>query len=197
MNNISWVKPSGVSFGPPNTLTVDGSVLNGSSPVQTVWRDVTANGPWNTIATLSTPDGAGSWANTIPTSNYLNVSSPVFNYVGAGSAYCNETAYVNWIEPATVAGFGPAGSFVVQGNAAGAPAGTAVAFYWSDATAGTGWTQATAATPDASGTWYNYIPNAISWHQYNVYVVYDAFDTRNSQGACIYLGNGGTTWCPR
>jgi hypothetical protein len=207
MNNISWVKPSGVSFGPPNTLTVDGSVLNGNSPVQTVWRDVTANGPWNTIATFSTPDGAGSWANTIPTSNYchsyavyanyLNTSSPVFNYIGAGSAYCNEIAYVNWIEPASYAGFGPTGSLVVQGNATGAPAGTVVAFYWSDTTTGTSWNQATPATPDASGTWYNYIPNTISWHQYNVYVVYDASDTRNSQGACTYSANGGITWCPR
>lgn len=207
INNISWVKPSGVSFGPANTLTVDGSALNGNSPVQTIWRDVTVNGAWNTIATLSTPDGGGSWANTIPTSNYchsydvyanyLNVTSPTFHYVGVGSSYCSENAYVNWIEPPSLAGFGPAGSLVVQGNATGASAGTTVAFFWSDVTAGTGWTQASPAAPDASGTWYNYIPNVTSWHQYNVYVVYDAFDTRNGQGVCTYAANGGTTWCPR
>jgi hypothetical protein len=207
MNNISWVKPSGVSFGPANTLTVDGSALNGSSPVQTVWRDVTANGAWNTIAGQSTPDGGGSWASTIPASNYchsydvyanyLNVSSTTFHYVGVGSTYCSETAYANWIEPPSFAGFGPAGSLVVQGNATGAPAGTTVAFYWSDITAGTGWNQASPATPDASGTWYNYIPNVTYWHQYSVYVIYDAFDTRNGQGACTYSANGGTTWCPR
>lgn len=207
MNNISWVKPSGVSFGPANTLTVDGSALNGNSPVQTVWRDVTANGAWNTIATLSTPDGSGSWANTIPTSNYchsytvyanyLNVSSPTFTYTGVGTSYCSENAYVNWVEPRSVAGFGPTGSLVVQGSATGAPAGTTVAFFWSDITAGTAWNQASAATPDSSGTWYNYIPNANTSHQYSVYVVYDAFDTRNAQGLCTYTGNGGTTWCPR
>jgi hypothetical protein len=207
MNNISWVKPSGVSWGPANTLTVDGSVLNGPSPVQTVWRDVTVNAAWNTIAVLSTPDGGGGWANTIPTSNYchsydvyanyLNVSSPMFHYVGIGSPYCSETAYVNWIEPPSLAGFGPAGSLVVQGNATGAPAGTTVAFYWSDVTAGTGWNQTSSATPDASGNWYNYIPNVTSWHQYSVYAIYDAFDTRNAQGACTYSANGGTTWCPR
>ncbi|MGC2696180.1 MAG: chitobiase/beta-hexosaminidase C-terminal domain-containing protein [Candidatus Angelobacter sp.] len=207
VNNISWMKPSGVSFGPPNTLTVDGSALNGSSPVQTVWRDVTVNGPWNTIVTQSTPDGGGSWANTIPSSNYchsyavyanyLHVSSPIFNYVGVGSPYCSETAYVNWIEPPSMAGFGPAGSLVVQGNSTGAPAGTAVAFFWSDVTTGSGWIQAASSTPDASGTWYNYIPNVTYWHQYNVYVIYDAFDTRSGQGVCTYSANGGTTWCPR
>jgi hypothetical protein len=207
VNNISWVKPSGVSFGPPNTLTVDGSALNGSSPVQTVWRDVTVNGSWNTIATQSTPDGGGSWANTIASSNYchsyavyanyMNVSSPTLNYVGVGSPYCSETAYVNWIEPPSMAGFGPAGSLAVQGNATGAPSGTAVAFYWSDVTTGSGWTQATSSTPDASGIWYNYIPNVTYWHQYNVYVIYDAFDTRTGQGVCTYSANGGTTWCPR
>ncbi|HEY6348904.1 MAG TPA: chitobiase/beta-hexosaminidase C-terminal domain-containing protein [Candidatus Angelobacter sp.] len=207
VNNISWVKPSGVSFGPANTLTVDGSALNGPSPVQTVWRDVTLNGPWNTIAAQSTPDGGGSWANTIPTSNYchsyaiyanyLNVSSPTFTYVGVGSPYCNENAYVNWIEPPSMAGWGPAGSLMIQGNATGAPAGTVVAFFWSDVTAGTGWIQAASATPDASGTWYNTIPNVTYWHQYNVYVTYDAFDTRNAQGVCSYTANGGGTFCPR
>lgn len=207
VNNISWVKPSGVSFGPANTLTVDGSALNGPSPVQTVWRDVTLNGSWNTIAAQSTPDGGGSWANTIPTSNYchsydvyanyLNVASPTFHYVGIGSSYCSENAYVNWIEPPSLAGFGPAGSLVVQGNATGAPSGTTVAFYWSDLTTGSGWTQAASANPDSSGTWYNYIPNVVYWHQYNVYVTYDAFDTRNGQGVCTYSANGGTTWCPR
>lgn len=207
VNNISWVKPSGVSFGPANTLTVDGSALNGPSPVQTVWRDVTLNGAWNTIATQSTPDGGGSWANTIPTSNYchsydvyanyLNVASPTFHYVGIGSSYCSENAYVNWIEPPSMAGWGPAGSLMVQGNATGAPAGTVVAFFWSDVTAGTGWNQAASATPDASGTWYNSIPNVTYWHQYNVYVTYDAFDTRNAQGVCSYTGNGGGTFCPR
>lgn len=207
VNNISWVKPSGISFGPANTLTVDGSALNGPSPVQTVWRDVTLNGAWNTIATQSTPDGGGSWANTIPTSNYchsydvyanyLNVASPTFHYVGIGSSYCSENAYVNWIEPPSMAGWGPAGSLMVQGNATGAPAGTVVAFFWSDVTAGTGWNQAASATPDASGTWYNSIPNVTYWHQYNVYVTYDAFDTRNAQGVCSYTGNGGGTFCPR
>lgn len=203
----SWAKPSSASWGPPNTLTTGGTAFRGNGTVQLVWRDVTLNGAWNTVATQATPDGSGNWWNTVPSSNYchtftmyanyLGVSSDPFTYVGIGSAYCNETAYISWIQPQGSAGFGPPGSLVLAGNATGAPAGSGVVVWWSDITAGTGWNMGATTFPDASGFWTNSIPNVNYSHQYSVYVVYDAFSTQASQGVCTYAGNGSITYCPR
>src|SRR5947209_4422156 len=203
----SWAKPSSASWGPPNTLTTGGTAFRGNGTVQLVWRDVTLNGAWNTVATQATPDGSGNWWNTVPSSNYchtftmyanyLGVSSDPFTYVGVGSAYFNETAYISWIQPQGSAGFGPPGSLVLAGNATGAPAGSGVVVWWSDITAGSGWNMGASTFPDASGFWTSSIPNVIYSHQYSVYVVYDAFSTQASQGVCTYAGNGSITYCPR
>jgi len=205
--SVTWVQPSGVTYGPPNTLTVQGLAYRGTGTVQMVWRDDTVNGPWNTVTAQSTPDGNNIWANTIPSSNYCHsydvfarysgVTSSTFTYTGVTSGFCNETAFVSWIQPPWSAGFGPSGSLVVAGGSSGAPAGTTVTLWWSDITAGTAWTQGTTATPDANGTWYNYINNVNYAHQYSVYAVYDAYSTQTTQGPCTYPGNGSAMYCPR
>jgi hypothetical protein len=205
--DVSWVKPSSVSYGPANTLTVQGDALRGTGTVQMLWQDVTANGPWNTVAAQSTPVN-NIWANTIPTSNYCHTynvkavysgvtSSPPFTYVGVSSGYCNETGYIAWIQPQSTAGFGPPGSLAVAGNATGGPAGATVSLWWSDITAGGGWNQVSnAATPNSTGTWFGSIPNVNYSHQYSVYAVYDAFSTQATQSACTYQGNGSIIYCP-
>jgi hypothetical protein len=205
---VSWVKPSGASYGPANTLTVQGSVVSGTGTVQTVWRDLTTNGAWNTIAGQSAPDGNNNWSNTIPVSNfchtyaiyanYFGLTSPTFTYNGLSSGYCNENAWTSWIQPSYSAGFGPPGSLVVAGGSSGAPAGAAqVTLWWSDVTAGIGWNQGATVTPDGNGTWFNSIPNVNYSHQYSVYAVYDAYSTQPTQGPCTYPGDGSTTYCPR
>lgn len=203
--DVSWVKPSSASYGPANTLTVQGDALRGTGTVQMLWQDLTASGPWNTVAAQSTPS-SNIWANTIPSSNYCHsyavkaiysgVTSQPFTYVGVSSGYCNETAWVSWIQPPWDYP-GPAGSLVVAGGSSGAPAGTGVTLWWNDLTAGTGWKQGATVTPDSSGTWFNSIPNVNYSHQYSVYAVYDAYSTQTTQGPCTYPGNGGAMYCPR
>jgi hypothetical protein len=204
---VSWVKPSAASYGPANTLTVQGTAIRGTGTVQAQWRDDTAGGGWITIAAQSTPNAGNIWANTIPSSNYCHtydvqaiysgVTSATFTYNGVTSGYCSETGYVAWIQPQSSAGFGPPGSLAVAGNATGAPAGSTVSLWWSDLTAGTGWSHVSnAATPDANGTWFGSIPGVNYTHQYSVYATYDAFSTQSIQGACTYAGNGSIVYCP-
>ncbi|HEY6249830.1 MAG TPA: WSC domain-containing protein, partial [Candidatus Angelobacter sp.] len=147
---VSWVKPSGVSYGPPNTLTVQGSAIRGTGNVQVSWRDTTVsfpNGPWTQIATQSTPMADGTWANTIPSSNYCHsydvqavysgVTSSTFSYNGVTAGYCNETAWLSAIMPPWYYPT-PSGTLAVAGGSSGAQSGTGVTLWWSDVTGGTG-----------------------------------------------------------
>ncbi|HET6764044.1 MAG TPA: hypothetical protein VFH27_10230 [Longimicrobiaceae bacterium] len=200
---VAWVQPSGVSWGPPNTLTAAGLTTNGSGTVQLVWRDMTANGPWNTVPYQAPLAADGSWSNTIPTSNYCHnyqvyanysgATSPTQYYYGPSSQYCTEQVRMIWIQPASTAGFGPAGSLVVAGSATDAPAGTTVQMYWRDVTAGqTSWTaEPYTPTTDANGIWLNSIANANPLHRYAVYARYDV----RTSSTCTYAGTGSITWC--
>jgi hypothetical protein len=200
---VEWVQPSGVSWGPPNTLTAAGLTTNGSGTVQLVWRDMTANGPWNTVGYQAPLAADGSWSNTIPTGNYCHnyqvyanysgATSPTQYYYGPSSVYCTEQVKIIWIQPASTAGFGPAGSLVVAGSATGAPAGTTVQMYWRDVTAGQlSWTlEPYAATIDSNGIWLNSIANANPLHKYAVYGKYDV----RTSAICTYAGTNGPTNC--
>jgi hypothetical protein len=201
---VGWVQPSGVTWGPPNTLTAAGWGRNGGTGgVQMRWRDATTGSAWSTVAWQPVPVAAdATWSNTVPVSNYCHdyevtaayggYVSTVFRYRGLSSGHCNEQAQVTWIQPQAQAGFGPPGSLVVAGSASGAPAGTTVTMFWRDVTAGTGVTQAPYSAPvDAGGTWYNTIPNADYTHRYAVYVKYDV----KQSTTCTYQGTGGITWC--
>ena len=199
---VVWVQPAYASWGQPNTLTAAGNSGGGTGGVQMLWRDASVNGQWTAVAWQPTPAADGTWSNTIPSSNYCHdyqvqanysgTTSAVFTYHGLTAGYCPEAARVIWIQPQSSAGFGPAGSLVVAGQATGAPSGTGVTMWWRNVTAGGGWTQAPYVAPtDANGIWYNSIPNANYGQQYAVAVVYDVF---NSQ-ICTYAGTGSITWC--
>jgi hypothetical protein len=208
--SIAWIKPSNVTFGPPNTMTVAGYAQNGAATTELHWMDVTAShglGGYNVVSFQATPDASGVWYNTIPSSNtchwysvyavYSGVRSSSFDYTTAyaiSNGWCTEAARVIWIQPQTTAGFGPPGSLIVAGSASGAPSGTGVTLFWQDLTAGGGWNQVGyVSPPDGSNIWYNSFPANFS-HAYSVYIVYDAVSTDTSP--CTYAGNGSISWCP-
>jgi hypothetical protein len=194
---VAWVQPAYASWGAPDTLTVAGYSRNGSGGVQVVWRDVTTGGPWQAVSYQPLPNADGTWANTIPTSNYchdyevyVNYSgsaSNTFLYSGMGSGFCPESSRLSWIQPQATAGFGPQGSLVVAGSAGNGPAGsTTVKLYWRDASVSGAWNVINnAATLAADGTWSASIPNVNYSHFYEVYAKYDAYASR----ACLYTGS--------
>jgi hypothetical protein len=200
--SVAWVQPSGVTWGPPNTLTVAGYAGNGTGTVQMQWRDASINGAWTTVSYQAPLMSDGTWTNTIPVSNYCHdyqvkatysgVTSATFTYRGLTSGHCPEQARIIWIQPQTTAGFGTPGALVVAGEAKGAPAGTTVKMWWRDVTANGGWTTRSFAAPtDENGIWINDIPNADFTHRYAVYVVYDVFTSQT----CTYAGTNNITWC--
>jgi len=100
---------------------------------------------------------------------------------------------VIWIQPQSSAGFGPPGSLVIAGSATNAPSGTQVYLWYRNVTLGGGWTRLDFAPPPGSdGIWYNSIANANPYHQYQVYVAYDAI----TSSPCTYSGNNSPTTCP-
>jgi hypothetical protein len=195
---VAWVQPAYASWGAPDTLTVAGYSRNGSGGVEVVWRDVTTGGAWQVVSYQPPPNADGTWANTIPTSNYchdyevyVNYSgstSNTFLYSGMGSGFCPENSRLSWIQPQSTAGFGPQGSLVVAGTAANGPAGAPVKLYWRDASPGASGTWNVinnAATVAADGTWTASIPNVNYSHFYEVYAKFDAYASR----ACLYTGS--------
>jgi O-antigen ligase len=97
-----------------------------------------------------------------------------------------------WIEPGGSAGFGPVRSLVVAGIAPKSLPGTHVFLHWRDLTLDTPWiTEPDAPVPDASGVWYNAVPDARLGHRYEVY---STSETR-AVGPCRYTGNGSITLC--
>jgi hypothetical protein len=202
---MAWVQPSGVSWGPPNTLTAAGWARNGSGGVALDWRDVTfsSNPAWNRVSYQPAPNPSdATWSNTIPVSNYCHTyqaravyqgsTSPVLGWYGPSSGFCTETARMIWIQPASTAGFGTPGSLVVAGEAKNAPAGTLVSMWYRDVTAGGSFVKKNFdAGTDANGIWLNDIPNADPTHQYAVYAKYDVVTT----GTCTYAGGNNITWC--
>ena len=197
ISEIAFVKPSYASWGPANTLTVGGWARNGPSGVELRWRDVTTGDPEQVVSFQPTPGADTSWSNTLPSSNYCHdyevyvnyagSSSNTFMYSGLGSGYCPEVARLGSIQPQALAGFGPAGSLVVSGFAANAPAGTLVKLYWRDLSLfGPSWNLVDfAALVGSDGSWFNSIANVNYSHVYELYAKYDAFASRT----CRYNGN--------
>src|SRR6185437_4413659 len=89
--SIAWIQPSGSSWGPPNTLTAAGYATQGTGNVTLQWRDVTLNGPWNTVAYQAPKDpNNGSWSNTIPSANTCHVFQGIALFSGvSGSGIYN------------------------------------------------------------------------------------------------------------
>ena len=199
--SIAWIQPSASSWGPPNTLTAAGFATGGVGNVALQWRDVTLNGPWNTVAYQAPPDPTnGGWSNTIPSADNCHAFQATVQYSGVSASkdydgvalgYCSFR--VIWIQPQSSAGFGPPGSLVVAGSAQGGPPNAQVTLWFKDDTAQSAWTPLSyAPIPDSTGIWYNAIENVDYTHQYSVYITYD---DRNS-GSCSYFGNGSATNCP-
>jgi hypothetical protein len=199
---VEWVQPSGVTWGPPNTLTAAGITRNGSGNVAMYWRDATLGESFKLVAWAPPPSADGTWSNTIPRDNYCHdyqvyavysgVKSATFTYRGLNSGHCSEQARVIWIQPQSTAGWGPAGSLAVAGSATGAPAGTGVAMYWRNASLGGAWVrEAHMPVPGSDGIWYHSIPNANPAHRYEVFVRYDVKDSPY----CTYAGTSSITWC--
>lgn len=202
--DISWVKPSEASWGPPNTLTVAGHAAGGTGGVKLEWRDVTftSNPAWNVVSWEPTPDASNTWSNTIPSpyychtfqvrATYFGVTTPTFTYNGASSTHCKETARVIWIQPSSTAGWGTPGALIVAGEARNAPPGTTVSMWWRNVTTGGPWVKAPYAAPtDANGIWIHDIPNASYAQQYAAYVKYDVV----TSSTCTYAGGNNITWC--
>jgi hypothetical protein len=197
LSEIAFVKPSYASWGPADTLTVGGWARNGASGVELRWRDVTTGGPEQVVSYQPPPGADTSWSNTLPSSNYCHdyevyvnyagSSSNTFMYSGIGSGYCPEVTRLGSLQPQSVAGFGPAGSLVVSGYAANAPAGTLVQLYWRDLSlTSPTWNLVDFSAPVGSdGSWFNSIANVNYSHVYEVYSKYDAFVSR----PCRYNGN--------
>lgn len=200
--SVAWVAPSEYTWGPPNTMTVAGYAQDGFGNVQMVWRDVTANGPWNTVPWEAIPDPAThTWSNTIDSPyrchdydvyvNYSGIQSPIFNYRGLSSGYCNESVRVIWIQPYSPGGVGSPGSLIVAGSAENAP-GYPVRMWYRDVTAGGHWIlHSYAPLPDSNNIWMNEIPNANYSHVYEVQVEYDVV----SSPICSYAGHNSISWC--
>jgi hypothetical protein len=199
---VFWVQPSSVSWGPPNTLTVAGLAGSGTGGVQMTWRDRTANGPWTTPAFAPVPAASdGSWSNTIPSNNYCHdyevyaryagFRTRTFTYAAATSGFC--TNRLVWIQTQPLTGFGPPGSLVVHGNLAGAPAGSGVQMWYRNVTLNGAWTPGPyTPTTDASGNWYNHVPNANYGHRY---AVYSRYDGGVQSATCTYFPNSGRSNC--
>ncbi|HEU0013855.1 MAG TPA: hypothetical protein VFQ45_09230 [Longimicrobium sp.] len=201
---VEWLQPSGVTWGPPNTLTAAGLARNGRGTVRMEWRDVTFNpyAAWVPVDYRAPVDAYGQWSNTVPASNYCHIYEVRATYNGVVSewlrwngkptTHCKETARVIWIQPQTMTGWGTPGALIVAGEAKGAPAGTTVTMYWRNVTTGGSFVKAPYNAPtDANGIWINDIPNANYLHKYQVYVTYDAV----SSLACTYQGANDITWC--
>ncbi len=199
--NIAWIQPSNLTWGPANTLTAAGFATQGTGNVTLQWRDVTLNGPWNTVGYQAprAPNNGG-WSNTIPSADTCHVFqalaqfsgvSAAGSYNGVAQGYCSFR--VIWIQPQASAGFGPAGSLVIAGSAQGGPPGALVTLWYRDDTAQSAWTPLSYQAPtDANGIWYNAIENVNYSHQYSVYITYDDI----SSGSCSYNGNNQATTCP-
>jgi hypothetical protein len=200
--SVAWVQPSGVTWGPPNTLTAAGFAGNGTGTVQLMWRDVSVNGAWNTVSYQAPVQPDETWSNTIPVSNYCHdyqvkavyagITSSTFTYRGLTSGFCPERVRIIWIQPQTTSGWGTPGALIVAGDASGAPAGTTVSMWYRNVTLNGAWTLKNFSAPvDANGIWINDIPNANFSHVYAVYVKYDV----TTSATCTYSGNGANNWC--
>jgi hypothetical protein len=102
------------------------------------------------------------------------------------------TSTVSWIEPELTAGFGPPGSMIVGGLAAGGLAGAGVHLWWRDVTAGGAWSLAPYAPAPVNDVWYNDIPSVNVQHVYAVYTVFSGVTT----AVCTYAGNNTVNTCP-
>ncbi|HEU0013857.1 MAG TPA: hypothetical protein VFQ45_09240 [Longimicrobium sp.] len=199
---VEWVHPSGVTWGPANTLTAAGYARNGSGTVRMEWREVTfnPNAAWNVVGWQGTPDpGNGGWSNTLPSDNYCRtyqvravysgVTSAVYTFNGSTAGYCS--VRLIWVQPAERAGIGAPGSLVAAGEAQGAGAGATTVLWWRDITANGPWIRDDyQAGMDPNNIFLNDTYTIDPYHLYEVWVDYDVVSH-----SCIYQGNNDITWC--
>jgi hypothetical protein len=182
-------------------LTAAGFANGGTGNVGLTWRDATLNGPWTNVPYQAPTDpNNGSWSNTIPSADTCHQFQATVTYSGMSASrdydgvalgFCSFR--VIWIQPQSLAGFGPAGSLVVAGSAQGGPPNSQVTLWVRDDTIGSSWAPLSfAPIPDSTGIWYNAIENVNYSHQYSVYISYND----RSSGGCSYFGNGAATNCP-
>jgi hypothetical protein len=155
--------------------------------------DCSESYPVNTAVTLTAAPGSGStfsgWSGDADCSDGAVTLS--------ASRSCTATfaaaVRVIWMQPQASAGFGTPGSLVMAGSATNAPSGTSVRVTWRDVTAGGPWTtEPYQPVPDANGTWYHEILNAVYSHQYAVTATFGA----TTSPTCTYSGSGTLYWCP-
>lgn len=205
--SVSMVKPAEYSWGDAGTMTAAGYAQNGSGGVQMLWRDETAATNWVTAPYQPLPAADTTWSNTLQASNwchtyrvyvnYSGIRSADFLYQGLTAGYCTERAALTFVQPASLAGYGPAGGLTIVGTAGGnAPEGTLVTMWYRDATVNGAWIRKAYAAPvNSNGYWFHEIntnPDQVNLtHRYEVRVSYDAVTTP----VCTYQGNNQATWC--
>jgi hypothetical protein len=106
-------------------------------------------------------------------------------------------AFIYWIQPAALAGFGAPGTLTVAGGSTQSGSLYPVQMSWRDVTTNSAWTVVPfQATPDPNGNpkdvWYNSVPAPT-----NPYDVYEV-SVKHASGpsfSCIYQGNNTIWWC--
>ncbi len=105
----------------------------------------------------------------------------------------NADARLIWLQPQSLAGFGPPGSLVMAGSATGAPAGSRVQVSWRNVTTSGPWTtNGYQPLPNGSGIWYSSVPNANTSQLYEVRFTYGGL----TWPSCTYPGTGLYFPCP-
>jgi O-antigen ligase len=209
---LAFIDPNTSRLGPPGSLLAAGSMLEAwaGKRVFLHWRDATRGSAWAVRPfhanegdeKVSFPrDAPGNWLSVIADANpadryqvYLSSPPTMYEpcaYEGDGSRrYC---APIAAIQPQAMAGFGPAGSLVVAGSARDVWAGKPVFLHWRNATRRSAWTtEAYAPVPDATGTWYNFIPHADVHDRYDVLIT----SPTTASETCTYEGDGSRVLCP-
>ncbi len=152
--------------------------------------------PAGTVVTLSASPATG--ASFQGWSGHTDCSDGSVTMSGARSCTASFSApmisaRVIWVQPQALAGYGPPGSLIVAGSAAGAPSGSGVTMHWRNVTTNGAWvTEPYAPGPDSSGIWLNSIANANPNQVYAVYVTYGG----TTSVTCNYSGANNITWCP-
>lgn len=136
------------------------------------------------------PGVTGDGREALAAAKSMTVDSAKIRKVEASLS--RKAGHIAWIQPQSVAGFGPPGSLIVAGTAPRTVPGSRVYLHWRNATQGSSWTTAAdAPRPDSTDTWYGVIPDANFDDKYEVYATTETW----SYGPCAYGGQGSIQLC--